>query len=328
MCKRIVWLLVCMLLVLILPLTSLATSGGFNQSEYDKLKTYEAKSAYLVEVDKYYASKNYNVSADEFAAYTAACSALSDSSPSATTKAPDNDAKTIANLEKTYGIKIVLGNNGAYDKKAPLTQHLLNIERGLSYLGGTFTKKLAKQYEASVADKLVTDSRPDITGKFRINLKPSTDADAVAADRPGVILPATARYIYGGGVMELYGNESNPVRVSSIVHEYAHALDDAVRAGKNHPAPFSNEKYTMAGGAANIASKSPDRFMNTYAETKASEDYAECFYAAIIGGADKPLAYGSDTVIWKKVKVVYDDLVTFAGVDSRATQRVGGYLGL
>jgi hypothetical protein len=47
-----------------------------------------------------------------------------------------------------------------------------------------------------------------------------------------------------------------------------------------------------------------------------------------MNGATTPCPYGKDNQVYKCCKAVFDDLVSFAGYGSRATQRMAGYLGI
>lgn len=231
-----------------------------------------------------------------------------------------DDATIIANIKK-YGVELEIGDNGFYDNGAKITPHLTAIQSGLSYLGTGFTKKISKTYENTPDAKARAESNTKY-GKFVLHLIPQNDVVGKAQTARGA-------YNYGDGSIYFWGFNSSVVTARMTIHEYGHALEEAAHGGKSAaPAPFSTEKYTGLGGSADTASTHPDRFVSKYAERDIAEDYAECFRIAIENGADKPYTGSKDTVVYKKMKTVYDDLQSFVGADSRATQRVGGYLGL
>ena len=210
----------------------------------------------------------------------------------------EDDQQRIAIIENAYNITLKISK---HSKDADLSRHLSNIEAALSYLGSDFTAALTAAYDE---------------GSFFLNLRP--------------LQGISGGYFYTGdrlGEVELFGSNDTPVNKFNVLHELGHALQYAVRGDAKLPEPFSSETYEGTRSAT-AQTDYPTRFSDTYAEVSEREDYAQCFYYAVLNGADNPIKFISDTPIYQKTLIVYYDLLSFAGSDAKATQRMADYLGI
>lgn len=310
MVKRIVGLLMSVLLVVILPLTSFAADR--TQKSY-WVDFFNNGGEVTAEMARTMTAEENNARMDALVELNAQAAAASTADAAA---ALTEDAKAIiARIKENYNITVELGYNGDYPANAKVTQHLQGIEAGMSYLGASFIKKLVK----SVED---TQGLP-----FQLQLVPRLDTKSVS----GAL--ETSWAVAGAGGITFYGYDSSPFSAPTVVHEFGHVLEHAVRgsAGKA-PAPFGDlsgiVREKAADGSSYVKSVPYDKFVSNYAGKNAAEDYVESFRVVVVGGTKNPYKGGKDTILYKKFKVIYDDLLKFAGADSRATQRVGGYLGL
>jgi hypothetical protein len=230
-----------------------------------------------------------------------------------------DDKEKLAKLTETYGFTIRAGGADGYiPKGAQPSVHLPAVEGALSRLGSVFTKKLVSAYKSG--DGLIA-----VDTEFYLVINALSDE---LSRQPDGKVSRGAPFMAQGGKMTLPGTNTYPVRMYEALHEFGHALNYVMYSNTKYGAPFENETYRGAGGGINQASEFPSRFASSYAQGSREEDYAETFRAAVEGGTDKPLQQKSSTAIYKKTKIVYDDVVRLAGEKSRGAQRIAGYLGL
>ncbi len=233
-------------------------------------------------------------------------------------------AERIADIEETYGIAVKDGDKqepgywgSERSDKADFEANLGQLETALSRVGAVFTKRLARK----------------TGGVYEIYL-------LFGKECPPEIKSATGRAYeayYDGEVdswMTFRGPAGQMLHAQYMVHEFGHCVEFLLAGNppENYSSktrqPFRSEQYTGVSATANTAAVQPTKFVSKRSEMNSHEDYAECFRMSVYNGAGAPLQYGPETDIYKKTKVIYDDLVSFAGKNSRATQRVASYLGI
>lgn len=214
----------------------------------------------------------------------------------------NKSAPHVAVIEDTYGITLTVGDIwGVYDNNADLTRHLAVMDTALDYVGTDFIHELDAAYD----------------GGFSFNLIPTVSGDA----RAHFSLENTIAKIV------LTGSNQSPINKYQVLHELGHAVYFAAQRTDEVPEPFSVEVYAGVLSETSL-SEYPDRFHDVYSETSPKEDFAQCFYYAVLNGGDNPLKYDLTTPIYQKTLKVYNDLLALAGHESKATQRVAAYLGI
>jgi hypothetical protein len=108
-----------------------------------------------------------------------------------------------------------------------------------------------------------------------------------------------------------------------IVHEMAHCLDISTGMANSGVAAIDGLGYQTEEGA-----KVAGAYISERAKHSAPENYAESLAWGVLNGPRNPCPYGKDSHAYKSCEAVFDDLVEFAGYESRATQRMAAYLGI
>lgn len=222
----------------------------------------------------------------------------------------------IADIKETYGIEILILNESWNDSKTA-EKALTQLESALGLLGSSFTKKIVSAYEDGLPyykDSLgKTGNGPELGFKVVIN---ASMQGAVKADFGDMSYT---------GQLQLISEKGAEMSLKTILHEFGHALQFATATGNpsNEKARGAFENYTYTGRKDSGVA---DGFVSSYARHSWGEDYAETFAYMVISNEDYKLTSG--TGLYKKGKSIYDDLVSFVGTGSRATQRVANNLGI
>ncbi len=113
-----------------------------------------------------------------------------------------------------------------------------------------------------------------------------------------------------------------------FAHELGHIVDIVIndQAIGSKKEPWNNVTYRNNSNWAGLTPSGS--FISEHAKTSDEENYAESFEYGVTNGADNPYTGSKDGQVYKCLKAVFDDLVSFAGYGSRATQRMAGYLGI
>jgi|GEM_PF-2289186 len=219
----------------------------------------------------------------------------------------------LAANQKTFGqraddIKDTYGLNVVYDEagEAQAANQLTQIELALSCIGPEFTQKMAAHYSDNTFD-----------GELQI---------LITADETWEALGVGGTFSTLNNTIELYVRANSVIPAANIVHEFGHVYQWYL-----DPDEF-DEYYDLSGGKdayiKTIFDRSYDRdqFVNEFASTRASEDFAETFMFMVVNGGAKPAAAGRDTVLYQKFQWIRQSLVEHIGTDSSATERASGFL--
>jgi hypothetical protein len=224
-------------------------------------------------------------------------------------KKPTTASEYVAYLKENYSV-LVKEDRSLYQDQTGMSteawaEQLPSILAACEYLGSGFTKALAKK---------------DASGYLEIAYA-SAKVQGIAGAVAFFANPRDGK----AGTFKITGGTMNavvPVRI--ILHEVAHCFDQ-----KTTNVTGSVSKTFQALGYKSITGSTVrGDYISEYAKVAPSENYAESFAYGIINGATNPCPYGKDNQVYKCCKAVFDDLVSFAGYGSRATQRMAGYLGI
>jgi hypothetical protein len=224
-------------------------------------------------------------------------------------KKPTTASEYVAYLKENYNV-LVKEDRSLYQDQTGMSteawaEQLPSILTACEYLGSGFTKALANK---------------DASGYLEIAY-----ASAKVSGRPAAVAWFGGNRSDQSGVRVTGGTNNTVVPVWVILHEIGHCLDGTEVVGALASAFKSVQYNTIRDGVSVYATGD---FVSAQAKFASAENYAECFRVGIMNGATNPCPYGKDNQVYKCLKSVFDDLVSFAGYGSRATQRMAGYLGI
>ena len=220
---------------------------------------------------------------------------------------PKTNAERIAAIKETYGFTVDFISNFEPAYIVPEGERALiltNIETGMACLGSGLTKKLVAA---------------DVDNKIEINV-------GNRGTNPGIVHPSRSSSTGKTDMFIMFLRKD--ASVSTVVHELGHIVDIVIndQAIGSKKEPWNNVTYRNNSNWAGLTPSGS--FISEHAKTSDEENYAESFEYGVTNGADKPYTGSKDGQVYKCLKAVFDDLVSFAGYGSRATQRMAGYLGI
>jgi hypothetical protein len=174
----------------------------------------------------------------------------------------------------------------------------------LEYLGASLTNKIRRSVSS---------------GRFEIILRglPRDGAQAFGGVETGAEGAVATMVLFSGA------------REATVLHEAGHMVDQLSREGAAWAGmykPWSEIRHTRTIDGVHTGAEGD--FISTYAKSGAWENYAESFEYGVMNGSGSPCPYPKENRVYICCKAVFEDLVSFAGYGSRATQRMAGYLGI